>query len=95
MCDDSFQRQHATIGNFGLGSEHPNAAKVEFLNRRLKVAKATMKAPVPENQTDFSEQIRARAYQFYEERGRTDGYDMEDWLRAEAEMREYANQAAA
>jgi len=32
------------------------------------------------------ELIRARAYQFYEERGCEDGHDLEDWLRAEAEI---------
>jgi hypothetical protein len=30
--------------------------------------------------------IRARAYRFYEERGREHGHDLEDWLRAEAEV---------
>ena len=30
--------------------------------------------------------IRARAYQFYEERGYEDGHDLEDWLRAEGEI---------
>jgi len=30
--------------------------------------------------------IRVRAYQLYEERGRRDGHDIEDWLRAEAEI---------
>jgi len=32
------------------------------------------------------ELIRQRAYQLYEERGHEDGHDLEDWLRAEAEM---------
>jgi len=32
------------------------------------------------------EYIRERAYQLYEERGRQDGHDMEDWLQAEAEI---------
>jgi hypothetical protein len=32
------------------------------------------------------EEIRCRAYELYEERGREDGHDMEDWLRAEAEI---------
>jgi hypothetical protein len=32
------------------------------------------------------ELVRERAYQFYEERGREDGHDLDDWLRAEAEM---------
>ena len=30
--------------------------------------------------------VRTRAYRFYEERGREDGHDVEDWLRAEAEV---------
>ena len=32
------------------------------------------------------EQIRVRAYQFYELRGKEDGHDVEDWLRAEEEL---------
>lgn len=32
------------------------------------------------------ELIRQRAYEYYEERGHVDGYDMEDWLRAEADI---------
>jgi Protein of unknown function (DUF2934) len=30
--------------------------------------------------------IRARAYRFYEDRGYEDGHDLEDWVRAEAEV---------
>ena len=33
-----------------------------------------------------AEQIRCRAYKLYEERGREDGHEREDWLRAEAEI---------
>jgi hypothetical protein len=32
------------------------------------------------------EQIRRRAYEHYETRGRQEGHDMQDWLRAEAEI---------
>jgi DNA-binding response OmpR family regulator len=32
--------------------------------------------------------IRSRAYERYEERGRIEGYDAEDWLRAEAALRQ-------
>ncbi len=35
--------------------------------------------------------IAQLAYQFYEERGRVDGHDVEDWLRAEAQFREQAD----
>ncbi len=32
------------------------------------------------------DQIRTRAYELYEARGRDDGHAQEDWLRAEAEI---------
>lgn len=41
------------------------------------------------------EQIRCRAYQLYEERGREDGHDLEDWVRAEAEITGRSEKAAA
>ena len=40
-----------------------------------------------ERRPSFEEEIRRRAYEFYETRGREDGHDLEDWLRAEAEVR--------
>jgi hypothetical protein len=35
---------------------------------------------------ELQEQIRCRAYELYEERGRQDGHGMDDWLQAEAEV---------
>ena len=32
------------------------------------------------------EQIRRRAHELYEARGREEGHDVEDWLQAEAEI---------
>ncbi len=40
------------------------------------------------------EQIARRAYELYEVRGREDGHDLEDWLRAEAEITAQAAKAA-
>ena len=34
------------------------------------------------------ETIRARAYEAYVQRGRIDGFDLENWLQAENELRE-------
>ena len=34
----------------------------------------------------IDEAIRRLAYEFYEERGREDGRDLENWFRAEAEI---------
>lgn len=38
------------------------------------------------NPTSLEEEIRRRAYELYEQRGRTPGREGEDWLRAEREI---------
>jgi len=35
---------------------------------------------------NLEQQIRHRAYELYEERGREDGHELDDWLRAENEI---------
>jgi len=35
---------------------------------------------------ELENKIRQRAYELYEARGREDGHDLEDWLRAEEEI---------
>ena len=40
-------------------------------------------------------EISRRAYELYQERGGENGHDMEDWLRAEQEVRENAGQRRA
>jgi hypothetical protein len=37
-------------------------------------------------EANSEEQIRLRAYELYETRGREDGHDLEDWFEAEAEI---------
>jgi len=41
----------------------------------------SLKAPA-----DLQGQVRRRAYELYEERGKVDGFEVEDWLQAEAEF---------
>lgn len=50
------------------------------------------KAPVSVNASlvpkdDLEEQVRKRAYEIFEERGMVGGYDLDDWLQAEQEMK--------
>ncbi|HEY6402428.1 MAG TPA: DUF2934 domain-containing protein [Blastocatellia bacterium] len=40
-----------------------------------------------DGQIDLRELIARRAYEIYEERGRSHGDDINDWLRAEAEVK--------
>ena len=42
--------------------------------------------PTTESTSDRLEPIRRRAYELYEQRGRNDGHDLNDWLQAESEM---------
>jgi hypothetical protein len=43
----------------------------------------------------LEEQIRCRAYELYEARGREDGHDREDWLRAESGIAGKSSKAVA
>jgi hypothetical protein len=52
----------------------------------------TMVSSEPSN---LEEKIRGRAYELYEQRGREDGHEAEDWLRAEEEVKGKQRIAAA
>ena len=41
------------------------------------------------------EQVRSRAYELYEQRGRADGHDLQDWLQAESEITSNKQEAVA
>ncbi len=48
-----------------------------------------MKSPQSETQMyepAHNQEIRARAYELFEQRGREPGHDLDDWLQAEAEI---------
>ena len=53
----------------------------------MKPSSNPVKLAVPEPvSTEIEEKIRHRAYVLYEQRGQADGYALEDWLKAEAEV---------
>jgi hypothetical protein len=55
----------------------------------------TVPAVGSEPSSDAQERIRAIAYQLYEARGRSDGYDVDDWLQAEEQVLGSAQKGAA
>lgn len=59
--------------------------KPEFRSRPVMVAEPP----------DIEEQIRKRAYELFEVRGREEGHELEDWLRAEKEIVVGTSEAAA
>ena len=44
---------------------------------------------------EIEHQIRLRAQELYEARGRADGHELDDWLRAEAEIIDKKTRTAA
>ena len=40
----------------------------------------------PSSSNDITERIRQRASELYEQRGRVDGFALDDWLQAETEI---------
>lgn len=60
--------------------------------KRDSVGVSSSDAGAPRNSGDTTvatldrEQVAARAYEIYQERGGTDGMDLDDWLRAEREL---------
>ncbi|MGA7929421.1 MAG: DUF2934 domain-containing protein [Candidatus Sulfotelmatobacter sp.] len=46
----------------------------------------TRKPAAANDPEQLERQIGRRAYEIYEGRGREDGHDLDDWLRAEAEL---------
>ena len=53
---------------------------------------ATKKRSAPvtseSQELELEHQIRVRAYELYEARGRKQGHELDDWLRAKEEIRE-------
>ena len=61
--------------------------------KRQKASAAVAETSVPA--ADLDGQIRARAYELCEQRGKADGYALDDWLSAEAELKQQLAQAKA
>lgn len=58
--------------------------------------KAVSRKPVAKETPSISEdEIRRRAFELFEERGGQEGHELEDWLRAESEIRRASKDAAA
>ena len=70
-----------------MGGRHSDETKA--INARVKSGEPTVLIPI-------EQQIKQRAYELYEQRGRTDGHDWDDWLQAECEIKgTQANAATA
>ena len=48
-----------------------------------------------ESASELQEQVRHRAYELYEQRGREDGHELDDWLQAESQVTQQEAKTAA
>jgi hypothetical protein len=61
----------------------------------------TNKTPKPphlpplQSPDELQEQVSRRAYELYEARGREDGHDLDDWLRAESDVAQQQSESKA
>jgi DUF2934 family protein len=84
---DKLERQTEQLGK--KLARHPDEIEKKPLTPAPKSDEPTVLIPM-------EQEIRQRAYELYEQRGRTDGHDMEDWFQADREMKgTQANAAAA
>jgi hypothetical protein len=59
----------------------------------MKPARPTTQ--VTKSTPDLQEQIRRRAYELYQQRGRDEGHELDDWLQAESEVTQQKAKTAA
>jgi hypothetical protein len=52
-----------------------------------KTSRLARKSDEPPVLIPIEQQIQQRAYELYEQRGRTDGHELDDWLQAESEIK--------
>ncbi len=77
----------------------PKRARATSSTPRSKKSAATPATestalPAIQSNGSIEEAIRVRAYQLFEQRGRTHGHDVEDWFRAVAEVSTGAQHSA-
>ena len=75
---DRLERQTEQLGK--RVDRHPDEIEKKPSTLAPKSGEPTVLIPM-------ERQIQQRAYDLYERRGRTDGYDLDDWLQAESEIK--------
>ena len=61
----------------------------------MKLIPREVPIEAPVTAAELEERIKQRAYQLYEQRGRINGFDVDDWLQAENEVLDARDLVAA
>jgi hypothetical protein len=71
---------------------HRATPATEVASAETAAAAPTARMPAP---ADREREVRELAYAFFEARGRAEGHELDDWLKAEAQILEQAAHDAA
>jgi len=66
-----------------------------MMKGRSAVSTSATKAQTAKPPTDLQEHVRRRAFELYEQRGKQDRHDLDDWLQAESELVQQRAKVAA
>ncbi len=61
----------------------------------MKIEKRSEPLTTSTQPTELEDEIRRRAYELYETRGRENGHELEDWLQAKEEITRKARKVTA
>jgi len=94
---DRLERQTEQLGK--KVDRHPDEIEKkktthDDVNRAPAQTTLAPKSDEPTVLIPIEQQIQQRAYELYEQRGRTDGHDLDDWLQAECEIKDAQVNAA-
>jgi hypothetical protein len=91
---DRLQRQTEQLEK--RTGRHPDEIGARYSPMKPKASTLAPKSDEPTVLIQIEQQIQQRAYELYEQRGRTEGHDLDDWLQAEREIKgTQANAATA
>jgi hypothetical protein len=71
------------------------ANRARYSPMKPKTSTLAPKSNEPPVLIPIEQQIQQRAYELYEQRGRTDGHELDDWLQAEREIKGITQAKAA
>jgi len=78
------------LGTSAFGPPPKSQKEIRTMKELPRTNIAAMAEP-----PNIEEEIRKRAYEFFEARGGEDGHELDDWLRAEEELRGSKTNAVA
>jgi hypothetical protein len=70
----------------GVHHNQPQHQPKESIAMKPTHSEIELQQTNPRTDSTFHQQIEVRAYALFEQRGREDGHDLDDWLQAESEM---------